>query len=44
MNERKARKILRGISSEGLKRLNAIGLSDEDLKTPLKIWTFLKNH
>ena len=40
----KARKILRGIGyslgSEGLKRLNASALSDEDLKTPLKIWDF----
>ena len=36
-NERKARKILRGIRSEGLKRLNASVLSDEELKTPSKI-------
>ena len=43
-NERKARKILRGIGSEGLKRLNASALSDEDFKTPLKIWIFLMNH
>ena len=34
-NERMARKILRGIGNEGLKRLNTSGLSDED---------FLKNH
>ena len=41
-NERKARKILRGIGSEELKRLNASALSDEDLKTPSKIWIFLR--
>ena len=41
-NERKARKILRGIGSEGLKRLNASALSDEDLKTTLKIWIFFE--
>ena len=36
-NERNARKILRGIGSEGLKRLNASALSDGDLKTPSKL-------
>ena len=41
-NEKKARKILRGIGSEGLKRLNASALSDEDLKTPLKTWIFFE--
>ena len=35
-NERKTRKILRGIGSEGLKRLNASALSDEDLKNSFK--------
>ena len=43
-NERKARNILRGIVSEGLNRLNASALSDGDLKTPSKIWIFVKNH
>ena len=33
-----ALKVLRGIGNEGLKRLNASGMSDADKKRPDKIW------
>jgi len=33
-----ALKIIRGIRNEGLKRLNASGMSDADKKRPDKIW------
>ena len=38
-----ARKICRGLGDEGLKRLNASGLSDAQKKVPNDIWTFLEN-
>ena len=34
---KQARKICRGIGDEGLKRLNASGLSDADKKKPAKL-------
>ena len=37
---KQARKICRGIGDEGLKRLNASGLSDDDKKKPVKLWEF----
>jgi len=36
----KARKIMRGIGDEGLKRLNASGLTDDQKKIPTELWTF----
>lgn len=37
---KQGRKICRGIGDEGLKRLNASGLSDADKKRPNKLWEF----
>ena len=42
-NEAKSRKIRRGIGDEGLKRLNASGLSAEDMKKPDKLWAYFEN-
>ena len=39
----KARKIMRGIGDEGLKRLNASGLTDDQKKIPTELWTFFEN-
>ena len=36
-------KILRGIGNEGLKRLNASGMSDADKKRPDKIWELFES-
>ncbi len=42
-NEEKiARKIKIGLGDEGLQRLNASGHSEENLKSPARIWTFLE--
>ena len=38
-----ALKILRGIGNEGLKRLNASGMSDADKKRPDKIWELFES-
>ena len=38
-----ALKILRGIGNEGLKRLNASGMSDADKKKPDKIWELFES-
>ena len=38
-----ALKILRGIENEGLKRLNASGMSDADKKSPDKIWELFES-
>ena len=38
----KARKVCRGIGDEGLRRLNASGLTNEDKKAPDKLWKFLR--
>lgn len=37
-----ARKISIGVGDEGLKRLNASGLTDDDRKDPAKLWTFFE--
>ena len=41
--DKKARKILRGIGDEGLKRLNASGLTDDQKKSDTDLWTFFEN-
>ena len=38
----KARKIMRGID-EGLERLDASGLTDDQKKIPTELWTFFEN-
>ena len=38
-----ARKIIIGIGDEGLRRLNASGLTTEQLKKPAEIWKFFEN-
>ena len=38
-----SRKIRRGIGDEGLKRLNASGLTDDEKKVPQNLWTFFEN-
>ena len=38
-----ALKILRGIGNDGLKRLNASGMSDADKKRPDKIWELFES-
>ena len=38
-----ALKILRGIGNEGLKRLNASGMSDADKQRPDKIWELFES-
>ena len=40
--ETQARKICSGIKDEGLKKLNASGLSEADKKNPDKLWEFFK--
>ena len=35
-----ARKICRGIGDEGLRRLNASGLTDDEKKNPVQLWDF----
>ncbi|XP_064642786.1 uncharacterized protein LOC135497049 [Lineus longissimus] len=40
---KKALKILRGIGDEGLRRLNASGLSDPDKKDPDKLWALFQD-
>ena len=42
-DDKLARKIKIGLGDEGLRRLNASGLSEEDLKKPTKIWSFFEN-
>ncbi len=42
-NNKIALKIKRGIGSEGLRRLNTSGLSDNDLNKPTKLWNFFTN-
>jgi hypothetical protein len=37
-----ALKILRGIGDEGLRRLHASGLSEDDKRKPAKIWEFFE--
>ncbi|KAL6486114.1 hypothetical protein MHYP_G00055060 [Metynnis hypsauchen] len=39
---KQARKICRGIGDEGLKRLNASGLSEDDKKKPDVLWNFFE--
>lgn len=39
---KQAREICRGIEDEGLQRLNASGLSEDDKKVPANLWNFLK--
>ena len=39
---KQARKICRGIGDEGLKRMNASGLSDDDKKKPDVLWNFFE--
>ncbi|XP_062855044.1 uncharacterized protein LOC134318174 [Trichomycterus rosablanca] len=39
---KQARKICRGIGDEGLKRLNASGLSDDEKKVPNTLWNFFE--
>lgn len=39
---KRARKICRGIGDEGLKRLNASGLSEEKKKKPVELWNFFE--
>ena len=39
----RARKICRGLRDEGLRRLNASGLSDDDNKKPASLWTFFED-
>ena len=39
-----ARKIKIGIGDEGLRRLNASGLTEEQLKDPERIWSFFEDH
>ena len=41
--EKIARKICRGIGDEGLRRLNASGLTEEEKKVPDKIWGHFEN-
>lgn len=41
--EKIARKIQIGVSDEGLKRLNASSLSEEDKKSPKKLWKFFED-
>lgn len=40
--EKQARKICRGIGDEGLKRLNASGLSDANKREPDTLWNFFE--
>lgn len=40
---KQARKICRGIGDEGLRRLNASGLSDDQKATPDNLWNFFEN-
>lgn len=39
---KQARKICRGIGDEGLQRLNANGLSEDDKKVPANLWNFFE--
>lgn len=39
---KQARKICRGIGDEGLKRLNASGLSEDEKKVPGKLWDYFE--
>jgi len=39
---KQARKICRGIGDEGLKRLNASGLSDAEKRNPDTLWNFFE--
>ena len=41
-SEKQARKILRGIGVEGLRRLNNSGLKPDELKKPDKIWDYFE--
>ena len=41
-NERIARKIKIGVGDEGLRRLNASGLSDVEQKNPAKLWSLFE--
>ena len=38
-----ARKILRGLGDQGLKRLNASGLTDQQKKVPQNLWAYFEN-
>ena len=40
---KQARKICRGIGDEGLKRLNASGLTDEQKRSPQALWHFFES-
>ena len=40
---KRARKICCDIGDEGLRRLNASGLSDDDNKKPASLWTFFED-
>ena len=40
---KQARKICRGIGDEGLKRLNASGLTDEQKRSPQELWHFFES-
>ena len=42
-NEKKSLKIQRGVGIEGLKRLNASGLSEVEIKNPENIWKFFED-
>ena len=41
--EKKARRIKIGVGDEGLRRLNASGLSEAETKDPDRLWTFFED-